>query len=445
MSTNDPSSPSIDAESRKRIVMLGGILLALLMVLAFVFGNPFHGDKEDGTKDEAVSTAWRVSTEPENSKNWLNQPTLPVLADTTVPAQPAAEIPAPPQTTPLPTPTPGGADNVVPNSSAAAGVTAPTPPPANAGASVVALNSPAAAGTAPSEPPPSAGSTAMAQNSPAAAGTAATTAAPTTPDAPPTKFQTPATSPGQRTTADPVVAAAPANPSATSPQAGSNQPASMPSNSEVGAASAGGTSPSPSRQPNVAASSPVSSATQPPPAVTPPNVATDQPVGANDTAQKSAPLAVVPDFIAPPKRRGQIVAQSKNLITQAEVRNSPAAGTSSQAQASSPAIVAHEEARQFARQATETLKAKGLLQPGQTARLPRSSETPNTQVWREDDQPSSAEERRPFGVVIAEDEPADSANSAFTPERIPERTDIPPGTSPLEKTGPDKPLWKRPQ
>jgi hypothetical protein len=72
-----------------------------------------------------------------------------------------------------------------------------------------------------------------------------------------------------------------------------------------------------------------------------------------------------------------------------------------------------------------------------------------------------AGERRPFGLVLEEKDQAlalqyersvaervalaAGAVDELMVEGIPVRTDVPPGVSALEKTGPDKPLWQRPE
>jgi hypothetical protein len=101
--------------------------------------------------------------------------------------------------------------------------------------------------------------------------------------------------------------------------------------------------------------------------------------------------------------------------------------------------VSQQEAREYAQQTTKKLREQGLLNPHQQVRLPLTSETNNTRIWREDETPGSKEERRPFGLIITDEKPL------MTPEGIPLRTDIPAGTSALQKNGPDKPLWKRPE
>lgn len=108
---------------------------------------------------------------------------------------------------------------------------------------------------------------------------------------------------------------------------------------------------------------------------------------------------------------------------------------------SRPALakVRQQEAREFAQQMTNNMRRQGLLKPEQKVRLPKVAESNNPRIWREDESPASADERRHFGLIVVDENPA------TTPEGIPLRSDIPAGTSALQKTGPDKPLWKRPE
>jgi hypothetical protein len=147
-------------------------------------------------------------------------------------------------------------------------------------------------------------------------------------------------------------------------------------------------------------------------------------------------------FVRPSSPRPGLIAQTARLVDSSEidedVPNSPAVSRKKQT-TEQPAKVSHAEAKAFAGKTTEKMRAKGELKPTQQARLPLLSEAPNPKIWREDDAPLSAEERRPFGLVISDE------SQRETTEGIPLRTDIPAGTSPLEKTGADKPLWKRPE
>ena len=130
--------------------------------------------------------------------------------------------------------------------------------------------------------------------------------------------------------------------------------------------------------------------------------------------------------------------------------NSPAIGQDF------PAEVTLPEARAYSARLTDSLRQSGTLSATRSVRLPTKAETTNPRVWRQDDSPAKPQEVRPFGVVVEESDPAacaalaseapavPAAQPAHTPEGIPLRTDIPEGTSPLEKSGPDKSLWKRP-
>ena len=155
-----------------------------------------------------------------------------------------------------------------------------------------------------------------------------------------------------------------------------------------------------------------------------------------------------PVFVKPSVQRTGLIAQSKGLISEPQIRRnqtnkSAAESSSPQATASkspsrpAPAKVRKQEAREFAQQTTDNLRQQGLLKPQQKVRLPKIAESNNPRIWREDEPPTSADEHRPFGLIVVDENPA------ITPEGIPLRTDIPAGTSALQKTGPDKPLWKR--
>lgn len=167
--------------------------------------------------------------------------------------------------------------------------------------------------------------------------------------------------------------------------------------------------------------------------------------------EQNAASAQRPKFVRPKQKQPGIIARTRDLVTEPEFRRAPKPAvtqakpgqTPSKPVAATkpapPARVRQQEARSFAARTTEQLREQGLIKPGQRIRLPRSTETPNPTIWREDDAPVTPEERRPFGLVLAEENPA------HTPEGIPLRTDLPAETSPLEKTGADKPLWKRPE
>jgi len=156
-----------------------------------------------------------------------------------------------------------------------------------------------------------------------------------------------------------------------------------------------------------------------------------------------------PTFVRPAVKRSGVIAQSRSLVTERQIQNvrssiMPTAGAANSPpmRASTPpkpAIVPKQEAEDFARRTTSELRRQGTLRPTQQVRLPRQQETNNTRVWRQEDTPAATDERRPFGLVVEDTSPA------FSPEGIPLRTDIPAGASPLNKTGADKPLWKRPK
>jgi hypothetical protein len=155
---------------------------------------------------------------------------------------------------------------------------------------------------------------------------------------------------------------------------------------------------------------------------------------------------VEPVFVKPSVQRSGLIAQSKGLITEPQIRrnqtNQPTDKPATAPKSPSlpaPAKVRQQEARQFAQETTDNMRRQGLLKPEQKVRLPKLAESNNPRIWREDETPASADERRPFGLIVVDENPA------TTPEGIPLRTDIPAGASALQKTGPDKPLWKRPE
>lgn len=165
---------------------------------------------------------------------------------------------------------------------------------------------------------------------------------------------------------------------------------------------------------------------------------------------KSTASAQHPKFVGPTRKQPGIIARTGDLATEPEFRQAPrpAAAQGKLGQTSSkpvaankpappPARVHQQEARRFAAQTSAQQRWPGLTRPDPRTRLPRSIEKPNPEKWREDDAPATPEDGRHIGLVLA------GANPAFTPEGIPLRTDIPAGVSPLEKTGVDKPLWRR--
>ncbi|MGV3659058.1 MAG: hypothetical protein ACO1TE_02705 [Prosthecobacter sp.] len=175
-------------------------------------------------------------------------------------------------------------------------------------------------------------------------------------------------------------------------------------------------------------------------------------VGAAPAASKSAAGGAArkqgdtkPVFVRPAHKLPGVVAQTRTLITEKQYSppSAPEAAAKPAAEekttSNAPARVRQQEARSYAQQATRQLQQQKALPPTQRVRLPRRAETTNPAVWHEDDAPAASDERRPFGLVVAEEKPG------VTPEGIPLRTDIPAGTSPLQQNGADKPLWKRPE
>lgn len=164
-----------------------------------------------------------------------------------------------------------------------------------------------------------------------------------------------------------------------------------------------------------------------------------------------------PVFVLPARKQPGVIAQTRTLITEeqfhrpvravkvAKASVPPATSNSASVESEDlvpkaiPVHVLKQEASAFAAQTDSQLRQKGTLNPSEHIRLPKRSEVENPAIWHDEDTPAVADERRPFGLVLSNEK------SVFTPEGIPLRSDIPPGVSPLEKTGADKPLWKRPE
>lgn len=190
---------------------------------------------------------------------------------------------------------------------------------------------------------------------------------------------------------------------------------------------------------------PASTSGKPQPQESSPSVPHAIPVGVARVPGKESALAK-PVFVRPSQERPGVVAQTRTLITEKQYASPSASKTGKpkpaaedKAVGSAPAQVRQQDARSYAQQATRQLQQQKVLAPTQHVRLPRRAETTNPAVWHEDDTPASTDERRPFGLIVAEEKPG------FTPAGIPLRTDIPAGASSLEQNGPDKPLWKRPE
>lgn len=182
---------------------------------------------------------------------------------------------------------------------------------------------------------------------------------------------------------------------------------------------------------------------------------TPQPQASSPAAPHAIPVKVArvvaeehaspaPAFVRPAQKRSGVVAQTRTLITEKQyappsASKAPRPAGEEKTTGSAPARVRQQEARSYAQQATQQMREQKALPPNLQVRLPRRAETTNPAVWHEDDTPATADERRPFGLVVVEEKPD------LTPEGIPLRTDIPAGTSPLQQNGPDKPLWKRPK
>lgn len=281
--------------------------------------------------------------------------------------------------------------------------------------------------------------------------------------APETPAPTPASVPTQPSIsgAPAVAAVTPVTPASASP-----------SPSVADAKSARPSPSQPASAPPQVASSPAQNSKAPARSVT-----TTAPVTAvAPSTAPASPRVAYPALRKPRAPRPGIAAQSSSIITWAEytppsqfpVPVSPAsaaapaavAATSdrslTKARDAAPAEVTLPEARAYTARLTDSLRQSGTLSATRTVRLPTKAETSNPRVWRQDDTPATPQETRPFGVVVEESDPAaraalaseapavPTAQPTHTPEGIPLRTDIPAGTSPLDKPGPDKPLWKRP-
>lgn len=177
---------------------------------------------------------------------------------------------------------------------------------------------------------------------------------------------------------------------------------------------------------------------------------------------------------APKAARNGVILQSKALITTKQFQSylpeprpgqpprqsastPPATSNSPNLNAQKPNVIAQitkSEADAFVQEVTRQWHKSGEIPSHQHVRLPKAAETTNTTIWRQEDVPKSPEEQRPIGIVLQEVSPPQplqttpasktSPSKDRTRQGIPLRTDIPAGTSPLEKNGPDTPLWKRP-
>jgi len=177
------------------------------------------------------------------------------------------------------------------------------------------------------------------------------------------------------------------------------------------------------------------------------------------------PKAIQLDIVVPRLAREGVVGHSRGLITAEmfslalgdQVIDSvpPKTAPGAPAQAAALVRVSRPQALAFAAWLTRGHRAAGLIASDQSYRLPTREEASSPQIWHQDEPPFAAEDTRPFGVVLVERsaQPSDATlpaaipvlPAAVTPEGIPLRTDIPEGTSPLKKVGPDKPLWKSPE
>jgi hypothetical protein len=411
-----PTPPHADLSQRKRIVIAVAAVFCVIMAFAFFSGGKKTPPKKDTEPDLAVGivqdgTDFQFGAgAPED---WLNAPEGMTVAE---------------------------------NSG-----TKPTPESLGRVSSVVSGDDPTAS-PAPS-PVPTAATTPASGSQPS-----------TTTDARPSNGAAPAV-PANNT---PVASASQIAAAPTPPTVAKSSPEAMPVKpaNSVPPTSVAEQPASPSDSPTSSAPKPSASTiadvpakkSEPSPLASSAIAKSQSSKPANDNPQnpsasgKVARPSHAPEFVRPVTKKTGVIAQTRALISEDQFHQtsknttasdapaaSPAPSKASEPNASPPARVRQEEALKYAQQTTERLRSEKILTPGQQARLPRSSEAPSTRIWREDDTPATADERRPFGLVIEE------TNPAFTPEGIPLRTDIPEGKSSLEKTGADKPLWKRPE
>lgn len=186
------------------------------------------------------------------------------------------------------------------------------------------------------------------------------------------------------------------------------------------------------------------------------------------------PKAVQLDIVSPRLPRQGVVGHSRGLIT-AELfslaigkpQDALAGASSALTERSRNAAlvrVTRPQAQSFASWLTRAHRAAMLITEGQSYRLPTREEAASPQIWHDDETPHQQDEARPFGVVLVEDAlpPARSldqpprldarlpaalpvAPAISTDQGIPLRTDLADDVSPLQKSGPDKPLWQRPE
>jgi len=170
-------------------------------------------------------------------------------------------------------------------------------------------------------------------------------------------------------------------------------------------------------------------------------------VSGTATSVSSGPVAKPKLVLKSPKTPVYgIVAQTETVISELEFNSAPVPLSAQQdgGMLTKPraAKVTKAQAQTFAQDITAEWKSQGRIPPTQRLRLPKQCETSNTRIWREEDEPGTAAERRTFGMVLSDD--SAPSTSKVTPEGIPVRS-VPVGQSALEKSVPDRPLWKRPQ
>ena len=122
---------------------------------------------------------------------------------------------------------------------------------------------------------------------------------------------------------------------------------------------------------------------------------------------------------------------------------------------SDPAFVRvkKDEARDYAAWLTETDRKAKVISTEQKYRLPRTQETENETIWREEDRSTRNDESRPFGLVLATENekpvPQEKRKTREIPVRINPQgvpvKDLPKDESAIGRKGKaDRPIWTRP-
>ncbi|MFZ4595930.1 MAG: hypothetical protein ACOYOF_16845, partial [Verrucomicrobiaceae bacterium] len=137
-------------------------------------------------------------------------------------------------------------------------------------------------------------------------------------------------------------------------------------------------------------------------------------VAESPTKNRKAPPARAPSLVLKQPRTPMpaIIAHTDGVITEREF-NTPAKSRAANDTAPDPAPkpptvkVTKPQAEAFAEQSTQAWKAENRIPAQQRFRLPKKTETSTATIWREDDQPTQPNERKPFGLVLV-DEPTDA-------------------------------------